>query len=113
MRPDASVERVERLLTAEIARVRNEPVSEEELSKAKRQLEVSLLNGLATNHALGRRIASDIVTLGRIRPLEERLEAIQRVTAADLERVARTYLTDDRRSVVRVVAPPESSGEAS
>jgi predicted Zn-dependent peptidase len=105
VRPDASLERAEQLLFDEIERFRAAPVSEEDLEKAKRQIEVSLVNGLATNHALARRIASEHVALGRIRPLEERLEAIRRVTAADVERVARAYLLDERRSVVRVVAP--------
>ena len=67
-------------------------MSAAELEKAKRQLEVSLVNGLATNHALAERIARETVTFGRVRPLEERLAAISRVTAADVQRVARTYL---------------------
>jgi predicted Zn-dependent peptidase len=67
---------------------------------------VSLVNGLATNHALASRIASDYATFGRIRPLDERLERIQGVTAADVQRVALTYLVDEQRSVVQVVPPP-------
>ena len=52
----------------------------------------------------------ETVTLGRIRSLEERLEAIRSVTIADVQRVAKRYLRDDGRSVVRVVAPDEASG---
>jgi zinc protease len=112
VRPDARIERVEveTLFFDEIARLRDEPVSAEELEKAKRQLEVGLVNGLATNHALGSRIARDMATFGRIRPLEERLEAIRKVSAHDVQRVARDYLVDDKRSVVHVVAPPEAEG---
>jgi predicted Zn-dependent peptidase len=105
VRPDASVQHVEDLFFAEIDRLRRHGVSEEELAKAKRQLEVSLVNGLGTAHALASRIARDSVTLGRIRPLEERLAAIQAVTRADVQRVAQTYLVDEQRSVVHVVAP--------
>jgi len=102
VRPDAKIEDVERLFLAEIARLRTQLVSERELEKAKRQLEVSLVNGLATNHALASRIAQETLLFGRVRPLEERLAAISRVTAADVQRVARSYLVDDKRSIVHV-----------
>ncbi len=111
VRPDAKVEEVERLFLAEIARLRDEPVSPAELEKAKRQLEVGLVNGLGTNHALASRIARETVSLGRVRPLEERLAAIARVTAEDVQRVARTYLIDDKRSLVHVVKPPAEKSE--
>jgi zinc protease len=111
VRPDAKVEEVERLFLAEIARLRDQPVSPAELEKAKRQLEVGLVNGLGTNHALAARIARESVSFGRVRPLEERLAAIARVTAEDVQRVARTYLIDDKRSLVHVVKPPAEKNE--
>ena len=107
VRPDASIDEVEALFFDEIERVKSEPVSAKELSKAKRQLEVSMVNGLATNHALAGRVARDYATFGRIRPLAERLERIQAVTAEDVQRVARTYLLEENRSVVHVVPPFE------
>jgi zinc protease len=105
VRPGVKIERVEGSLFAEIDRMAREPVSAAELEKAKRQLEVGLVNGLATSHALAGRIAYDVATFGRIRPLEERLGAIRKVDADAVRRVAKTYLGVDRRSVVRVVAP--------
>ena len=111
VRPGAKIERVESALFEEIERVATQPVRAEELEKAKRQLEVSLVNGLATNHALANRIGYDFVALGRIRPLEERLAAIEAVRAEDVQRVAAGYLGADRRSIVRVV-PPASAGDA-
>ncbi len=107
VRPDGSIARVEALLFDEIARLRSERVTEAELEKAKRQLEVGLVNGLRTNHALASRIGHDTVTFGRIRPLEERLAAVRAVTAEDVQRVASTYLVDEKRNVVEVVSPPE------
>jgi predicted Zn-dependent peptidase len=112
VRPDAAVERAEALFFEEIERVRSEPVSEAELDKARRTLEVDLVEGLRTAHQLGRRIAQDWVSFGRIRPLEERLAAIRAVTAEDVQRVARTYLAPERRSVVQVVAPPDDASAA-
>ena len=70
------------------------------------------MNGLATNHALAERIAQrDRSLFGRVRPLDERLAAISRVTAADVQRVARSYLVDENRSIVHVVKPPPSREE--
>ena len=108
VRPDAKIERVEELFFGEIERVKRASVSEAELEKAKRQLEVGLVNGMATSHALASRIGREFATFGRVRPLAERLAAIQKVTAADVQRVANTYLVAERRSVVHVVAPPAS-----
>ncbi len=110
VRPDASIDRVEALFLEEIERLKREPVSEAELEKAKRQLEVGMVNGMATNHALAGRIGREYAAFGRIRPLSERLEAIRGVTAEDVRRVARTYLNDDKRSVVHVVPLPEEPG---
>jgi len=107
VRPDADIDAVERDFFAEIARLREGPVTEAELDKAKRQLEVSLVDGLRTNHALASRIGRDYSTFGRIRPLEERMAAIDAVTAADVQRVARTYLVAKSRTVIHVIAPPE------
>jgi zinc protease len=107
VRPGASIDDVERRFFAEIARLRDEPVGPAELEKAKRQLEVSLVSGLRTSHALASRIARDYATFGRIRPLSELLDAIQAVTAEDVQRVANDYLVDEARSVVHVVPPPD------
>jgi zinc protease len=105
VRPDARIDRVEELLFEQIARLREQPVAEAEIEKAKRQIEVSMVNGLGTSHALASRIAHDTATFGRIRPLAERLAAIRSVTAEDVQRVAAAYLVDSKRSVVRVVPP--------
>jgi zinc protease len=106
VRPDATVARVEALLLEEITRLRDGLVSPAELEKAKRSLEVRLLAGLGTSHALAFHVASDFVLLGRVRPLAERLEAIRAVGAGDVQRVARTWLRDDGRNLVHLVPPP-------
>jgi predicted Zn-dependent peptidase len=80
-------------------------------------MEVSLVSGLATNHALASRIGREIVAFGRVRPLQERIDAIRRVTADDIQRVVRVYLQPESRSVVQVIPettiaepPGQSSG---
>jgi zinc protease len=110
VRPGASAVEAETLLTSEIERLRREPVTEAELAKAKRALEVGLIVGQGSSHALASRIAQDWISFGRIRPLEEQLAAIRAVSAADVERVARTWLEPRGRSVVQLLPPPVNAG---
>jgi zinc protease len=112
VRPGEGIEEVETAFLEDIARLREDPIEAHELEKAKRGLEVALIDSLDTSHALASRIASDYTAFGRIRPLDERLAAIRAVTAEDVLRVARTYLVPEKRSVVHVVRPPETGEQA-
>ena len=108
VRPGGDVDEVERLFMAEIQRLRDELVSPDELAKVKRQIEVDLLSGMETANEKASRIAREYLSFGRIRSVDERLKAYSAVTAEDVQRVARTYFRDDRRSVVHVVPSPRS-----
>ena len=111
VRPGADIDEVERLFIGELERIKREGVTQAEVDKAKRQLEVSLIGGLGTAHALASRVGREWVTFGRVRPLEERLAEIAAVTPEDVKRVVETYLVDDKRSVIHVVAPPAAAEE--
>jgi zinc protease len=106
VRPDATVDRAENLFFEEIDRLHSELVTEAELDKARRGIEVDLVNGLRTNHQLASRVGRDWVSFQRIRPLAELISDIRAVTAADVQRVAREYLKPNLRSVIRLVPPP-------
>lgn len=108
VRPGGSVERVESLFFEELEKLGREGPTSDELEKAKRKIEVHFVGGLETSHSLGSRIGRDWVTFGRIRPLAERLATFQAVSAQDVQRVVRKYLSPDRRTVVHVVPPPEA-----
>ncbi len=113
-RPGVPLEEVESLFMAEIHRIAKDGVSEEEVARAKRQMEVGLVSRLSTNHALANRIGREVVAFGRVRPLDERIAAIRAVSAEDIQRVVQTYLQDTSRSVIHVIAPPidaEAGGE--
>jgi len=112
VRPGVSVDEVESLFFAEIDRIRDEGVSEAEVERAKRQLEVGLVSGLTTSHALAHRIGEETFVFGRVRPLSERLAAIDAVTPADVQRVVSLYLRADQRNVVHVVSPPAPAGSS-
>jgi len=116
VRPDASADAAERALFDEIERMRSAEVGADELAKAKKQIEVGIVSGLTTAHGLASRFASETITYGRIRGLEERLAELEAVTAADVRRVASRYLAPEGRNVVRIerngVMPAPGSAEA-
>jgi predicted Zn-dependent peptidase len=112
VRPGASADQAESLLQREIERLRSEPVTEAELAKAKRALEVGLIVGQGSSNALASRIAEEWIAFGRVRPLDERLGSIRAVSAADVQRVAETWLEPTGRSVVQVLPPAQPQVEA-
>ena len=105
-RPGVDLETLETAFMAEIEKVADEGVSEEEVARAKRQMEVGLINRFATNHSMASRLGREIVSFGRVRPLSERIAAIRAVDREDVQRVVSTYLTSSGRNVVRVMPPP-------
>jgi zinc protease len=111
LRPGVDVARAERVIYAEIARLAEQPPTPEELGRAKRALEVAWIGGQGTSHALASRVAQDYVAYGRIETLEEKLAAIERVSAEDVQRVVRQYLAPSRRSVVQVFPPAAEEGK--
>jgi zinc protease len=112
-RPGVSLDEVEELFMAEISRVANEGVRPEEVARAKRQMEVSLVNRFATNHSMASRIGREIVAFGHVRPLSERIAAIRAVTSLDIQRVVATYLKPESLSIIRVISPEVDSAEQS
>jgi predicted Zn-dependent peptidase len=89
----------EQALYAEIARLRDEPVSEQELEKAKTRARASLIRQLDSNSGLAGELTSYQVLTGDWRNLFKQLEQIDRVTADDIQRVARTYFTSKNKTV--------------
>ena len=106
VRPGESIERAEAELLEEIERIRLEAPSEAEVDRARRSLEVGLIVGAGSAHALASRMGREWISFGRVRPLEERLAKVRGVTPEDVRRVAARYLVPEGRNVVSVVAPP-------
>src|SRR5574337_166409 len=104
--PSKTAEEVEAALTAEIERVKNEPIPDRELQKAKNQIEAGFLFGQDSIFNLARQLAEYEIVAGW-RAWEAYLPGIRAVTAADLQRVAKTYLTPENRTVA-VLIPTKS-----
>ena len=98
----------EKALRHEIARLRDEPVSAAELQEAKNELLSSALRERETVDGKASAIAEAVVLRGNAAAADRRFARIASTTAADIQRVARKYLTDAQSSVVRYL--PEQAG---
>jgi zinc protease len=103
------------ILDAEFARVRDEPVTTAELEKAKNRLELAFLQGMETASGKAEQLGFYETVLGDPRRIFGRLEDTRRVTAADVQRVARRVFDARRRTTVLVLpdgtAPDEDDDD--
>jgi len=110
------IEDVEAALAAEVARLRDQPVSAEELAEAKTEYLSGELSNRETAEGKGFAIGYALTSTGDPRWNDKLLAAVQRVTPADIQRVARQYLRDDRRVSIRYVdestRPAQQAAEA-
>lgn len=96
--PGKKVEEVESAFYEEIEKLKNEPVTDRELEKAKNQLESSFVMGQDSVFYQGM-LLGRYETTGDWRFKDKYLEEIRKVTKEDIQRVARTYLIEDNRTV--------------
>jgi zinc protease len=86
----------------EFDRIRNEPVSDRELLKAKNQMMYSQVGHYQTVQSKATLLGTAAVLEGDLGRVNHKLERIRRVTADDLLRVARTYLTPEHSLTVTI-----------
>lgn len=103
------VEEVEVALYEEIEKLKNEPVTDRELEKAKNQLEASFVMSQDSVFYQGM-LLGKYETVGDWRLKDKYLEGIRKVTKNDLQRVAKRYFTEDNRTVgILIPLPPKGS----
>jgi predicted Zn-dependent peptidase len=105
--PRIRVERAERILSDELARVAARGVGATELKRARALLRSSVLHELGTHHGLAHALGNGEALLGDWREAARALELYARVTPADVKRVVRDYLAPERRNTVILVPEPQ------
>jgi zinc protease len=105
--PDKNVTDVEKAIDEEIDRLQREPVGKRELQKAKNQLEAGFIFQQDSLFSQAMRLARYEMVLGW-RAIDGYLPAIRKVSAADILRVAKQYLTPDNRTVAVLVPLPST-----
>ena len=106
-RPGIPGDDVLAVVAGELARARDEVITEAELTRAKARLELGLVQSLETTSGKAEQIGFYDTVLGDPAAAFRRLEAYRRVTAGEIRTAARRYLVDDARTLVRVL--PEAT----
>jgi zinc protease len=96
--PGQTPETMEKELLAHMERLKQEPVTDEELTRAKNQTEAGFV---FQEDSVPRRasLLARFELIGGYALMDRFLESIRAVTAADLTRVARAYFSDDRKNI--------------
>lgn len=102
--PGHTLEEVATALHAEIEKLRMEPVTEQELERVKRQARAGLLSTLDANSGMARLLAEYQAKTGDWRNLFAELDRIEQVTAADIQRIARTTLTPENKTTGKLLS---------
>lgn len=103
--------KAEKLLLGELKKLADEPISEAEMKRVKRQLIASVIFGNESVHDLANSIAQG-VTVNDLAFLKNLLPRILEVEPADVQRVVKTYLDPEKRVVVFSAPKGEGQGAA-
>jgi zinc protease len=98
--PDKDPQQVKEALLQEIARLKEEPLEERELQKAKNQLTAQYVFNLDSVSGVANAIGEAEVIRGDVRLFVEGAERYEGVTAADVRRVAQRYFAQQNLTLV-------------
>lgn len=96
-----SIDETESTLAAEIARLRDQPVSAAELEEARNEIIAETLFGRETPEGRAFELGQSLTTANDPAWGDRLLAGVRRVTAADVQRVARIYFADNKRVSLR------------
>jgi len=110
-RPGKSLDDIEKEIFAEIDRIKKDPPTAEEIARAKNSIESQTIFGLQTVLGKASQLTNYAGYVGKANYFQEDLDRYARVTAADVQRVANTYLTANR--LVMTYTPKPNTGGGS
>jgi zinc protease len=107
--PGKSADDLEAAIYAEIERVKSGPIEDWEIEKARNTARRSFVGGLQSSLNRAVELAEYALTYDNPGELNTRYQRLDKITAADVQRAAKQYLTKDNRSVV-VTNPKPAAG---
>ena len=96
----------------ELDRLKNEPVTDDELRMVKTRAKVNLLRGLENNQGLAIGFAKAQQRYGDWRQVFRNVEEIERVSKDDIRRVANQVFIDSNRTAAWIESTPGKPGAA-
>ncbi len=98
------LEKTVETILAEFRKVKKTKVSAKELAKVKANIIGGMTLALETSGAIAQHAASSLVSINKIRPLEDIIKGIEKVTAADVHRVAKDILKTEKLNLA-IIGP--------
>jgi len=96
-------------IDAEITKFRDQPVTDAELNEAKNELVADALRGRETIDDRASALGWALINTNDAATADREIAEIQAVTAAEVQRVARRYLTDQRAVTLRYLNADEAN----
>ncbi len=96
-------------LRAEAAKLRDAPVTDAELAEAKNELIAAALRERETVEDRASVLGWSLINTGDAATADREIASLQAVTAADIQRVAQRYLTDQRSIAIRYLNADEAN----
>ncbi|MEN6622703.1 MAG: pitrilysin family protein [Smithella sp.] len=90
---------LEEIINREIEKIKNEPVTEAELAKAKNHLKMGYIRSLDSNSEIASILSYYEVLLGDFKYFADYLKVIDKVTPADIQKAAKLYFNKENRTV--------------
>ena len=103
------LEKTVKTILAEFEKIRRVKVSAEELHKAKSCMKGTMTLVLETSDHVAENAATSIINLGRVRPLEEIIKGIEKVTATDIQKVSKDIFQTGKLNLA--IIGPHTNGE--
>ncbi len=99
-------------MLGEIEKMKAKPVGKAELTKAVKQFTAGTLASRKTMQGQAQDLGGNWMSAGDLNFSERYLSAVKRITPADLQRVARTYLTEESRTLYTLLPKGASTTAA-
>lgn len=106
-----TVEDLEKSWDEIVARVQKDGVDDATVKRVKVKTRAGLLRALDSNSGLAGALASTWMVYGDWRKLFTDLEELDKVTPADVQRVAKTYLVTNNKTVGVTISPKKEEGK--
>jgi predicted Zn-dependent peptidase len=100
--PGHTAQEMGQAIREQIERLKNEDVSDEELQIVKTRAKADLIRGLANNQGLASQLAVSQLRYGDWRELFRSVERVDKVTKADVRRVANKTFVEQNRTVAMI-----------
>ncbi|HUQ93177.1 MAG TPA: pitrilysin family protein [Bryobacteraceae bacterium] len=101
----------EKAMVEIIERMKKEKIDEVVLQRVKTKVRAGLIRSLDSNMGLAQQLAGNYILYGDWRKMFTSIQEIEKVTADDVQRVAKTYLVESGRTTVSTKAPPKGDAK--